>query len=135
MQPFHAVGLTVAVPVGTPATPATGTPVNTPENPDPTAPYPQPNAESAVVLVSNQSTSVWGYFTAMDGVDDGSPWPPVFTTVGGVTTVSKPIPAVPLGVPVPPGGQILVDIAPSVTYYAAMGVELYVTPVEMLKTQ
>lgn len=106
MLPFRQTGLTVAVPAGTPNTPIT--------------------QQSATVLVTNINTT-WGYFSAMVGADSGS-WPPS----GSPST--NPIPTALLGVPIPPNGQVQVAIPGSADHYAAQTTELYVTPIEILKS-
>ncbi len=114
MQPFRQTGLTVAVPAGTPNTAIT--------------------QQSSVVLVTNINATTWGYFSAMVGADDGTAWPPVITA-GPPASTTKPIPAALLGVPIPPGRQVLVAIPGTADHYAAQTTELYVTPVELLKSQ
>lgn len=120
MQPFRQVGLSVAVAAGTPNTPV-----------------PAANPEAAVLLVTNESATVWGYFSPMIGADDGTAWPPVITPAVGSTPASTthPIPAAGLGTPIPPNGQVFVAVSRSIDHYAAQGTALVVTPVELLKTQ
>ena len=112
MLPFRQTGLTVAVTEGTPNVAIT--------------------QQSAVVLVTNTNTT-WGYFSTMLGADSGT-WPPVITTTPPPPTTTNPIPAAGLGVPIPPNGQVQVAVPGNADHYAAQGVALLVTPIEILRS-